>query len=166
MRKIFVFFGVLLLTACSAENTPSESSEETKTEEVQQMVTGTHKLTMEVDGMVCKMGCGGSIRKGVKELGGIESVEFDFVEERLTNVATVLFDENSVSQESIIEKVKKLNDGQFSVGSVQVESISSSPVNEELTKKSNAAEGVQKEISSSSVQLPNLFDIFRNILLP
>lgn len=166
MRKVFIFIGVALLAGCTSETNPAESPETTQTEEVQEAVVSTHKMTMEVEGMVCKMGCGGSIRKGLKELGGVESVEFDFVEDRVTNVATVLFDEKKVSQEVMVEKVKELNDGQFSIGSVQVVSLSSPIVNEETPEKSKTSEGVQKEINSSSVQLPNLFDVFRNLLLP
>ena len=96
MKKIvFVLTTGILLSACSSEQEKVNTETiEAKTTDV--VVNPNQLLTMEIDGMVCQMGCGGAIRKGLKDTKGVASVEFDFEEERKTNVAKIAYDKSIV----------------------------------------------------------------------
>ena len=102
MKKIvFVLTTGILLSACSSEQEKVNTETiEAKTTDV--VVNPNQLLTMEIDGMVCQMGCGGAIRKGLKDTKGVASVEFDFEEERKTNVAKIAYDKSIVSSEELI----------------------------------------------------------------
>jgi len=164
MKKLaFILSATVLFSACSSEKT-SENVENTA-ETVVAVVQPNQILTMEIDGMVCKMGCGGSIRKGLKETNGVATVEFDFEEERKTNIAKITYDKSIVSSEELVKIVSKLNDGQFLVGTISFEDYSE-PVKatKTSTTKNNTEENPNVEVSSTSLKFPNLFDLFSGLL--
>jgi len=78
-------------------------------------------LELEIEGMTCELGCGGSIRVGVKELGGIHRVRFDFKEGQKKQRAFVSYDSKKVDKNQIIEEIHKLNDGQFIAEEISTE---------------------------------------------
>ena len=161
--KKFIFVASLgvILSACSTdvapENTPE--TEEVTTAEVQP----NQVLTMEIDGMVCQMGCGGSIRKGLKATNGVASVEFDFEEERKTNIAKIAFDKSIVTSEQLIKVVADLNDGQFLVGTVSFEDVTI-PVKSNKTSVTDGDNSSKVDVSSSTIKFPNLLDVFSGLL--
>lgn len=159
---IFVLSTSLLISACSDEKIVEQTPVVTKEKIVE--VHPNQILTMEIDGMVCQMGCGGSIRKGLKETKGVSSVEFDFQEERKTNVAKVAYDKSIVSSEELIQIVSNLNEGQFLVGTVSFEDVSI-PTKTTKTSSTKQKEDPKIEVSSSPyVKLPNLLDLFSGLL--
>ena len=162
--KKFIFVASLgvILSACSTdvapENTPE--TEEIATAEVQP----NQVLTMEIDGMVCQMGCGGSIRKGLKGTNGVASVEFDFEEERKTNIAKIAFDKSIVTSEQLIKVVADLNDGQFLVGTVSFEDVAVSVKSNKTKKLKDGDNSSKVDVSSSTIKFPNLLDVFSGLL--
>lgn len=163
MKKIaFVLTTSLMLGACSSEK-QIEKTEEIVEQTEKVVVNPNQLLTMEIDGMVCQMGCGGSIRKGLKETKGVASVEFDFEEERKTNVAKIAYDKSIVSSEELINVVSKLNEGQFLVGTVSFEDVTI-PAKATKTSSTKTNEKPKIEVSSSYVKLPNLLDLFSGLL--
>lgn len=163
MKKIvFVLTTGILLSACSSEQEKVNTETiEAKTTDV--VVNPNQLLAMEIDGMVCQMGCGGAIRKGLKDTKGVASVEFDFEEERKTNVAKIAYDKSIVSSEELITVVSKLNEGQFLVGTVSFEDMTI-PSKATNSSTSKSTEQPKVEVSSSYVKLPNLFDLFSGLL--
>lgn len=163
MKKfVFVISTGLLFSACSSEK-QTENVAENTVETAKTVVHPNQLLTMEIDGMVCQMGCGGSIRKGLKETNGVASVEFDFEEERKTNIAKIAYDKSIVSSEELIKVVSKLNEGQFLVGTVSFEDMTI-PAKTTKTSSSKSSEESKVEVSSTYVKLPNLFDLFSGLL--
>ena len=163
MKKIvFVLTTGILLSACSSEQEKVNTETiEAKTTDV--VVNPNQLLTMEIDGMVCQMGCGGSIRKEMLKTEAVESCEFDFEEERKTNVAKIAYDKSIVSSEELITVVSKLNEGQFLVGTVSFEDMTI-PSKATNSSTSKSTEQPKVEVSSSYVKLPNLFDLFSGLL--
>lgn len=158
---MFIFATALVFTACTndtkvAENTAPEVKVEEKI-----AVNANRVLTMEVEGMVCKMGCGGSIRKGLKGTNGVSDVKFDFEEERAIDIATISFDKNIVTLDEMIKIVSEMNDGQFKVGETSSKDLHEVSTNEE-SKESSTEESVI-EVSSTSVEIPNLLDLFSSL---
>lgn len=161
MKKLlYLSVCVALAAGCASTGEGEHSANETKVD--QAAVMPNHKLTVEIGGMVCEMGCGGSIRKELYALGGVSSVDFDFEEEREMNVATVSYDDNKVDIEKIVEVLSHMNDGQFTVGKLTSESIDTSTNN---AQSSNEDEESLIDVSSTSFKTPNLLDLFADLIL-
>ncbi len=162
--KKFIFVASLgvILSACSTDVAPENTPE---TEEIAAAeVHPNQVLTMEIDGMVCQMGCGGSIRKGLKGTNGVASVEFDFEEERKTNIAKIAFDKSIVTSEELIKVVADLNDGQFLVGTVSFEDVAVSVKSNKTKKLKDGDNSSKVDVSSSTIKFPNLLDVFSGLL--
>lgn len=163
MKYIFyISFLFAFITSCSDEK-PLVKVEDSKTE-AEISVIPNKKMTIKIDGMVCKMGCGGSIRKELKAQGGISSVEFDFEEERTTNEATIYFDDTKISKKEIIEIVSSLNDKQFTVGATQTENYSEISSSEKSTDINQKRE-VKIDAGSEAIGIPNLIELFQSIIV-
>ena len=159
---MFVFATALTLSACSSDVKVADNSGSETEQEVEKAVVHANRvLSMEVEGMVCKMGCGGSIRKGLKATEGVSDVKFDFEEDRASNVATISFDKNIITVDEMVKIVTELNDGQFKVGSISSESINEITTSVESTKESH--EEAVIEMTSSRVEMPNLLDLFSGL---
>ena len=158
--KYLVYISVFALTlsACSTESAPTDKE---GTEVA--VIVPNRQLSMEVDGMSCKMNCGGAIRKSLIETGGVSSVEFDFETDRQTNVATILFDENLTSVDKMIEAVSKTNKGSFKVGETTEKEYNATTSTDE--EQSSSSEEAKVEVSGASIELPNLLDILSDLLI-
>ena len=167
------------LVACESANTSTEDgksltekkkdnkNKENKDEiaEVKVVVEPNRLLTMELDGMVCSMGCGGSIRKELNATGAIADCDFDFEDERTTNVATIQFDKDKITADEIVKIVSEMNDGQFSIGKTASEEFIAAPtVKEVKTSSRKTSDAKIRVVSSSSFQVPNIFDLFSGLL--
>jgi copper chaperone CopZ len=86
-------------------------------------VSGTKKMTAEIEGMTCEMGCGGSIRKALKETGGVERVQYDFVEGRKKQVAVVTYDAAKTDVLKMLQLIQSINEKQFTAKLLKDESI-------------------------------------------
>lgn len=125
-------------------------------------VTADRMLVLELEGMVCKMGCGGEIRKELYSTNGVEDVSFDFDEENPLDVAHVAYDRDKVSADRIIEIINAINDGQFTVKNTHSEPYVSPSVtvNESSEKTTNSKKArVQVKVPKYS-NAPDVFDIF------
>ncbi len=164
MKKL-VYLSVFALTfaACTSEAT-TESEETLQQEETATAEPVANKImTMEVNGMSCMMNCGSSIRKALKETGGVTNVEFDFEDGRETNIAKITFDSRLVNEQQMMEAVTSLYDNQYTIGNTSV-----SDLNKEVTvdedHSSSEDEGSVVEAATSFIQLPNLMDLFKGLL--
>jgi copper chaperone CopZ len=166
MKKLSILFsGVLILSACSSE--PKEvllRTEKGSTEEKKAPVHSTAVLTMEVEGMTCEMGCGGSIRKELKATGGVERVKFDFVEGEEKQKTYVYFDEAKVSEKDLKEIITTMNEKQFTISSSKIEKVEKT--SESAESKSNSSdEKAVVNMDEKNFQLPNLVGILKDLVL-
>ncbi|MEY3049029.1 MAG: hypothetical protein RL365_1067 [Bacteroidota bacterium] len=123
VKIILVSLVVLMLSACNQTNSSKQLLPEKKKEIP--TVNSNAKITFEVEGMVCKMGCGGAIRKDLIHAGGVERVEVDFVEEAESHAITVHYDSTLTDIIQLKKRIEQTNDGQFTV------------LNTDRTRKSN-----------------------------
>lgn len=166
MKKFSILFsGVLILSACSSE--PKEvllRTEKGSTDVEKAPVHSTAMLTMEVEGMTCEMGCGGSIRKELKATGGVERVKFDFVEGDKKQKTYVYFDEAKISENELKSIITTMNEKQFTIGSCSIEKVEkSSKVAVEGSSTSNQ-EAIVK-MDDDNFQFPNLLGILKDLVL-
>ena len=111
---IYLLFSLLFLAACNnatidkkvSENKPATSN-----------VANT-KLALNVNGMVCKMGCGGSIRKELLATNAVEKVEVDFVEDKESQLITVYYNNSLSSKEKLLKVINEMNDKQFTAQTI------------------------------------------------
>lgn len=172
MKKvIFSTLIIASLTACSTSTEKTEVAVESKPlpQLAQVEVTPNRVMTMQIDGMVCQMGCGGSIRKELKGTEAIANCEFDFEDGRETNTATISFDKEKISADEIIKIVSEMNEKQFTIGDVSTTVLENIPGHEDVTTPETTSEkdaATSVEISSTTgIQLPNLFDLLSELVI-
>ncbi len=172
MRKLFFGLGLMgLLTACGTSSvdvviSDSDDIDISKEEQIAE-VTPNRVLKLDIDGMVCQMGCGGSIRKELNAAGGVGECNFDFEEGRDTNMATIEFDKELISADEITKLISEMNDGQFTVGESSANPIEvqdESSIEVETLSNSSEEETTVTMSSNTKFQLPNLLDIFSSLL--
>lgn len=161
LMKHLIFSLMILLVISSCSSDAKVSNEEAQ-ENAQVDVVPDRMLTMEIEGMVCEMGCGSSIRKELVGLGGVSAVEFDFEEERASNTAKIAFDKDKVSVDEIVKAIGEINKGQFTVGKVSSETLQESHVHQ--NESAHAEEKAQTEVQSVGFEIPNLLDFFAEIM--
>ena len=85
-------------------------------------------LVAEVEGMVCKMGCGGLMRRELIQTNAVSRVEIDYHEGVERQTIKIHYDDKLISQTEIVKKLEKINKNQFKVypiGSTEIVSLSS-----------------------------------------
>jgi copper chaperone CopZ len=127
-------------------------------------VHSTAVLTMEVEGMTCEMGCGGSIRKELKATGGVERVKFDFVEGAEKQKTYVYFDEAKVSEKDLKEIITTMNEKQFTISSSKKEKVDKTTDAAE-SKSNSSDEAAVVNMNEDNFQLPNLVGILKDLVL-
>ena len=113
VKIILVALVTIVLSAC--DQTKSSKQVLAVKQEQKSIVKSNAKITFDVEGMVCKMGCGGAIRKNLLQAGGVERVEVDFVEEAKSQGITVHFDSTLTNVSQLKKRIEQTNDGQFTV---------------------------------------------------
>ena len=164
--KKFLYLPILAITlfACTCDDTcdTEAEAEATAQAEVTATAVADKMMTMEVSGMMCKMNCGGSIKKALKSTTGVTDVEIDFEDGREFNVAKITFDSKLVNEQQMMEAVTSLNDDQYSVGNTSVSNLSQEiSIDEEDVTSDDETSVV--EAATSFIELPNLMDLFKGI---
>lgn len=157
-----VISSLIILGSCSSEPAVKHLRTERVSTEKKVAVVPNHILTMEVEGMTCEMGCGGSIRKELKSTGGVSRVEFDFVEGRKVQSARISYDDKKISQQEMLKIVTTMNDKQFKVGKSSTENLDQSL--NSCNESTPDCEEQNVEISESEFAIPNLIDILSGII--
>jgi copper chaperone CopZ len=113
VKIILVALVAIVLSAC--DQTTSSKQVLAVKQEQKSVVKSNAKITFDVEGMVCKMGCGGAIRKNLLHAGGVERVQVDFVEEAKSQEITVHYDSTLTDIAQLKKRIEQTNDGQFTV---------------------------------------------------
>jgi copper chaperone CopZ len=165
MKTIIIAASSLFfLAACSSEPEPVLlKTEKGKKEVSKEEVIPDRMATIEISGMTCEAGCGGTIRKELKATGGVSRVQYDFVEGREVQTAKVSFDKDKITLDQMIKIITTINEKQFSVGktsSEEINDVSSTP-----TEAAPSKETVEKvSMSDAQIEMPNLIGILSDII--
>jgi hypothetical protein len=122
-RVILSYFPLALFAlvlSCSQEESKTRivkggQNETEKTGEQLPNVKADRLLVVELEGMVCEMGCGGTIRKELYTSNAVKDVSFEFDEENAVDVAKVAYDRNKITVDQIVAIIAAANEGQFNV---------------------------------------------------
>lgn len=169
-RSLLFIIGFSLLVGCSESKKEVEVKETVEVTENTNSVIPNEVLIAEISGMSCEMACGGSIRKGLLETGSVARVQFEnFDMESEINTAKIYFDKDKISAEKITAIIAELNNKQFTVHKTETQEYqnTTSSINESTTSSGSSSNSGTccAEVKSTSLQLPNLFDLLRSVVL-
>ena len=107
---------LILFISCSQSNTKIEQNEPQA--KVCKSVKANTTQEIGVKGMVCQMGCGGSIRKALKETCAVERVEVNYIDSLEEQIIKVHYDREQIAPKQMLQVLSELNDRQFTVRTV------------------------------------------------
>ena len=114
LSSVFILFFSLM--ACTSKGKSNES----RVILSNKPVISNQIFAVEIEGMVCKMGCGGSIRKSLIETKAVSRVEIKFQEDAKRQLIRIHFNNELISEKEIMDVLEKLNNHQFKVFPVKL----------------------------------------------
>ena len=86
---------------------------------------GKTSAKLEIQGMMCEVGCAAKVKKELLELDGVASVIIDFDSERESDFAIVEYDEKTIKPELLALTVSGIADGKlYGVPSLEITNFS------------------------------------------
>ncbi len=116
---LLLFISIFAFNSCNTE--PKEiivKKERVKTTKKSQKVIPNKSLKVKVSGMMCEMGCGGSIRTELKAGGGIDRVIYDFKDGEKEQFTEIRYDDRLTDQSKIVNLIEAIQEGKFKVTQV------------------------------------------------
>lgn len=117
MKYVIPFFLGLLLWSCEIKNTAQNVAKHPEIKACKQITANT-TILLGVKGMVCQMGCGGSIRKALKETCAVERVEVNYQDSLEEQIVIVHYDRKQIAPQQMIKILSSINDQQFKVRTI------------------------------------------------
>ncbi len=145
-----IFIALFACTSNEQKKSVIKSSEKVK-------VISNQILVAEVEGMVCKMGCGGAIRKELVKTNAVSRVEIDYQEGDEKQTIKIHFDNKLITKSQIVSKLEKINNSQFKVYPIGTSEIESS--------SSGSSSNSSLNMSETSFELPNLIGILSSFII-
>ena len=123
--KFILPFIFLLILSCQRDASHNANSYVQKLEELaeEKKPEADYQCVAKVSGMVCKMGCGGAIRKELKSLRGVSRVAVDYEENREEQIISVFYNSRFHDEKEIYAELEKINNGQFTIGTTKSERL-------------------------------------------
>jgi len=128
-------------------------------QEEQKVTSKVMTASMQIEGMVCEMGCAMSIEEKLAEAKGVLSAEVNY-EEATCNVE---FDESQVSEKEIISLIQSVNGKDhykvegFKATGVEAGSSTAGPNTQEAAEKESVIDRIPR------LNFPNIFGILRRV---
>ena len=124
MKFIYPFM-LLFIVSCQSDASHNANTDVQKLEELadEKKPEADYQCVAKVSGMVCKMGCGGAIRKELTSLKGVSRVAVDYEENREEQIIRVFYNSRFHNEKEIYAELEQINDGQFKVGTTKSESL-------------------------------------------
>jgi copper chaperone CopZ len=116
MKLVLLPTLLFLFISCSQTSAPKKKNEPQA--KVCEKVVPNTTIALGVKGMVCQMGCGGSIRKALKETCAVERVEVNYVDSLEEQTIKVHYNRKRLGPAQMINLLSQLNDKQFSVRTI------------------------------------------------
>ena len=107
---------LFLMIYCSQTAAPNQ--EKHTQAKVCKTVVPNSTVSLGVKGMVCQMGCGGSIRKALKATCAVERVEVNYLDSLEEQTIKVHYDRQKIAPKQMLQILSQINDHQFSVRTI------------------------------------------------
>ena len=120
MKSALFLISISFLMGCNSGPNVTKKEQPAGPEKVIKLnVAANQLLELEVEGMTCEMGCGGTIRKTLQKTGNVGRVRFDFEDGRKLQEARIFIDTTKISSDDVKKLIESLNKGQFKVHSIK-----------------------------------------------
>jgi hypothetical protein len=153
MFKLSAYLIVILALIVSCSDSSSSNDEK-------------RVASFEIEGMVCEMGCGASLRKGLYTTDAVDEVKVEYKEERKQNLIHVYYSSSKTNPKDMLKIIEGLNEGQFAAKIVDdklVPAVKAKSDSESSSASSNNdMNGV--EASTKSFSLPNLTELINSLI--
>ena len=123
--KFILPFIFLFILSCQRDASHNANSDVQKLEELaeEKKPEADYQCVAKVSGMMCKMGCGGAIRKELTSLRGVSRVAVDYEEDREEQIISIFYNSSFHDEKEIYAELEKINNGQFTVGTTKSERL-------------------------------------------
>ena len=108
-----LFYSLIVAVLFSCQDSSEKSIPVTVNQKKALKVHANSQADFVVEGMVCQMGCGGSIRKELKRTQAVERVEVNFIEKKKEQVVQVSYDSTLINTTKMAALLNTINDRQF-----------------------------------------------------
>jgi hypothetical protein len=112
---LYISFLWLVLAACQPTKNEVKNPTNNSSKDTPKQVVGNASAAFMVEGMVCKMGCGGAIRKDLMHSGSVAKVNIDFKEDATSQLIVAEFDSTKIDMAQMKSLIERTNEGQFKV---------------------------------------------------
>jgi copper chaperone CopZ len=102
----------------SCSQTKPQNQENQPQAKVCEKVEPNTTISLGVKGMVCQMGCGGSIRKALKETCAVERVEVNYLDSLEEQIIKVHYNRQKIAPKQMLQILNNINDQQFSARTI------------------------------------------------
>ncbi len=115
---LVILFVAFTITGC--ETIPNDTTTPIFTEVIKEGPESRRTLRLEIEGMMCEVGCAAKIKKELLEQAAVSSVIIDFDKDRKTDFAIVEYDPKGNTQINIYNCVNMIADRKlYNVKSVE-----------------------------------------------
>tara|TARA_B100001287_G_scaffold276085_1_gene285703 strand:- start:1303 stop:1689 length:387 start_codon:yes stop_codon:yes gene_type:complete len=123
--KFILPFILLFILSCQRDASHNANSDVQNLEELaeEKKPEADYQCVAKVSGMVCKMGCGGAIRKGLNNLEGVTKVIIDYEDNREVQMISVYYTSHLQNEKEIYAELEKINNGQFTIDATKSERL-------------------------------------------
>lgn len=171
-QPLVLLFSASLILSCSsggdqvgsAVNAASGSIERVVNEVVVTSGVPVTKADLVIEGMSCEMMCGGSIKKALAKVNGVESTEIVFTEGDEADHAVVTYDESKVTDAELVAAIQALYDGQYQVKGISITRQVKSTASKGPREAEAAKESSVSVYAPAAILLPSVITILSRIL--
>ena len=123
--KIILPFILLFIASCQSDAPQNAQIDSQKLDVIaeEKKPDADYQCVAKVSGMVCKMGCGATIRKELTNLKGVSRVAVDYEEDREEQIISIFYNSSFHDEKEIYAELEKINNGQFTVGTTKSERL-------------------------------------------
>jgi Cu+-exporting ATPase len=115
--------------------------------------------SLSIEGMSCEKMCAGLINEKLSNLEGVKSCNIDFE----SKVASVEFDDEKLNEDKMIETIRSLNDGQYSVSKVEINKTIVKEIEIEEKDEEESKETAYLDQDGTAISFFNIFDVISRI---
>lgn len=98
---------ILLVVVSCGKKTETKNTDKVTQESTEQVAENIEKISMDIGGMTCEVGCAKLIESKLAKTKGVKDVKVVFTD----STSTVSYDKNKITQEEIVNTVEKIADG-------------------------------------------------------
>ena len=166
LKSLIPALALVILAACGGSESPDEGKvirRETISQngELLPKVKADRLLVVELEGMMCVKGCGSSIRSAMYDSEAVESVSFDFDEDKPVDIARIAYDRSKITPDEIVEILSSMEEGKYIVKNVKSEPyVSENDLASASTSTGRSSKKAKVTIKTQYVETSDIFDIF------